>query len=160
MRYFENCTTLDEAKKQYRKLAIELHPDTSKRDSAKEFIEMQSQFEKFKPKTEKFKGEEESHNAQFFMTIIDDLMKIALIEFELCGSFIWISGNTKAAKEEIKAVKNELFKPAMWHSKKLMWFFSPSNYKRTGGKELSIEEIRNKYGSETFKAKTQTALAA
>jgi curved DNA-binding protein CbpA len=147
--YFANCTTLDEAKALYKKLAFQLHPDTGG-DTA-EFQEMQSQFEKFRPKTEKYKGEFEQHNATQYQDIINDLIKIKGIIVEVCGSFIWLSGDTRTAKDDIKAIKNELFKPAQWHRKKLMWFFSPVGYERKSANSLEMDEIRAKYGSETFK---------
>ena len=147
-KYFEQCSTLDEAKALYKKLAFMLHPD--KGGDTAEFQEMQNQFEKFTPKSEKFKGEFENFNAEHFKDIIEKLMQIRNIEFEICGSFIWLSGETKANKEEIKAIKSESFKPAQWHSKKLMWFFAPSDYRRFSGKTFEMDDIRRKYGSERF----------
>jgi curved DNA-binding protein CbpA len=158
--YFANCTTLDEAKALYKKLAFQLHPDTSGKDTKAEFQEMQSQFEKFTPTTEKYKGEYDSHSAKEYMTIIEDLMHIEGIIIEICGSFIWLSGETKAVKEQIRAIKNDSFKPAQWHTQKLMWFFAPVGYRRFSGKIFDMEEIRNKYGSETFTGKGQTKIAA
>ena len=45
--HFENCKTLDEAKKLYFKLAMKLHPD--KGGDTAEFQELLSQFQAFKP---------------------------------------------------------------------------------------------------------------
>ena len=150
--YFKDCTTLDEAKALYKKLAFQLHPDVSGYASEEDFKEMQNQFEAFKPVTEKYKTEFETHNAHQFMDIINDLMQIKYdIIIEVCGSFIWLSGETRNAKEEIKAIKNEAFKPAQFHKKKLMWFFAPVDYRRFSNKEFDMDEIRGKYGSEQFK---------
>lgn len=148
--YFANCQTLDEAKALYKKLAFQLHPDMGG-DTA-EFQEMQNQFEKFRPQREKYTGEFEQHNAHQFQEIINDLIKIKGIIIEICGSFIWLSGDTRNAKEQIKAIKNEMFKPAQWHKKKLMWFFAPIDYKKFSSKEYDMDDIRNKYGSQTFNA--------
>jgi DNA repair protein RadC len=150
--YFQGCTSLDEAKVLYKKLAFELHPDVSQRDSEEEFKEMQNQFERFKPQTEKYKTEFETHSPHDYMDIIDDLMQIKFdIIIEVCGSFIWLSGDTRAAKDQIKAIKNEAFKPAQWHKKKFMWFFAPVDYRRFSNKEFDMDEIRGKYGSEKYK---------
>ena len=158
--YFESCQTLDEAKALYKKLAMQLHPDLSGYDSKADFQEMQSQFESFRPQREKFKGEQENWNAADFKDIINELMKIRNIEFEICGSFIWLSGETKANKEEIKAIKNEAFKPAQWHSKKLMWFFAPVDYRRFSGKNFEMDDIRKKYGSEKYQAEREKQVQA
>ena len=66
---------------------------------------------------------------------------------EVCGSWVWISGETKAHKEELKAAG---FK---FSGKKKMWYFRPES-KRVfwkKGQELSIGEIRTKYGSNSVK---------
>lgn len=147
--YFANCTTIDEAKALYKKLAFQLHPDRGG-DTA-EFQEMQNQFEKFRPQSEKYKGEFEQHNAQQYKEIIEELMKIKGIIIEVCGSFIWLSGDTRTAKEEIKAIRNEMFKPAQWHKQKSMWFFAPVGYRRFSGGNFDMDEIRSKYGSEEFR---------
>ena len=66
--YFDNCTTLDEAKKLYRELVKKLHPDLGG-DTAS-FQAMQNEFENFRPETEKFKGEFEKWNAGEFMGVV------------------------------------------------------------------------------------------
>ena len=150
--YFANCTTLDQAKAEYKKLAFILHPDTSGFNSKEQFQDMQNQFAAFKPKTEKFKGEEAGHSAENYMSIIQDLMQFEGLIIEICGSFIWLSGNTKEHKEAIKELRNESFKNAAWSSTKLKWFFAPADYKRFSKKSLTMDEIRNKYGSEEVHA--------
>lgn len=159
MNYFQNCKTLDEAKAHYKKLVFELHPDVSQRDSEEEFKDMQNQFENFKPQTEKYQTEFADHNAAHYMDIINDLLNIKHdIEIEICGSFIWISGDTRTAKDEIKAIRNDAFKPAQWHKKKYVWFFAPVDYRRFSGKDFDMDEIRNKYGSDKYKPHQNTKI--
>ncbi len=146
MNYFADCKTLDEAKKRYRDLAMKLHPDKGGRNE--DFQELQNQFEKFRPEEEKYKTEFEEWKPTEFMNIIEQLLKIEEIEIEVCGSWIWISGNTKPHKEEIKAVNTgDSFKKPIYHGKKTMWYISPVNYRKLNGRELSMTEIRNLYGS-------------
>ena len=45
MKYFKNCKTAEELKKEYRKLAMKLHPDIVGGDG-EAFKEMQNEFEK------------------------------------------------------------------------------------------------------------------
>lgn len=159
MRYFDDCFTIDEAKARYKKLAFELHPDISQRDSTAEFQEMQNQFEQFRPRRKKYEKEDQhfTEQSEDFMKMINDLMTIRGIEFEVCGSFIWIHGDTKAVKEQIKAIQNESFKRASWHSMKMMWFFAPIGYKR-GSAGLSMDDIRRKYGSEYYEGEKDKEL--
>ena len=44
MKYFKNCHTAEELKKEYRKLAMKLHPDIG--GDGEEFKAMQAEFEK------------------------------------------------------------------------------------------------------------------
>lgn len=160
MNYFKNCTSLDEAKKLYRDLAVKLHPDRSNYDSKADFQAMQNEFENFKPSNEKFAGEFEKHLPKDFMNVIEQLMDIQGLEIELCGSFIWIGGNTRPVKEQIKAVESESFSNARFAKKKCKWYFSPLGYKKRGGKKFSMDDIRGKYGSQKYKAEGKKALAA
>ena len=146
MKYFSGCTSLDEAKQLYKKLVFELHPDTSKKDTKAAFQEMQNQFEKFKPNTEKFKGEFENWNAEEYSHIIQQLMTIPNIVIEVCGSWIWLAGDTKPVKEQIKAVNTGETMKRGFSPKKQKWYFSPTGYRKRGKKELSFEQIKDHYG--------------
>ena len=150
MKYFTNCQTLDEAKQLYKQLVFELHPDTSGRDSKVEFQAMQNEFENFRPETEKFKGEYDSWNAQEYSHIIEQLMTIPNITIVVCGSWIWLEGDTKPVKEQIKVVDTGETMKRGFSPKKKQWYFSPIGYRKRGNQELSFEEIKDRYG---YKAK-------
>ncbi|MCF8245530.1 MAG: J domain-containing protein [Saprospiraceae bacterium] len=149
--HFSGCTSLDEAKALYRKLVMQLHPDVSGYDSTEDFKAMQNQFEAFRPSAEqeKFKGEFEQWRPDIFMAVIEQLSKLEGIAVEVCGSFIWIGGNTYPHRAAIKATETgDYFHPAAWHHKKQLWYFSPLGYRKRSGNELGMDEIRSKYGSE------------
>lgn len=158
MKYFDNCPTLDSAKAEYKKLAIKLHPDRSGYDSTADFQEMQNQFENYKPEEEKFKGEYTNWNAKEYAKIIEQLMQIKDIEIEICGSWIWLNGDTKPVKEQIKEIDTGETMRRGWSKSKSKWYFSPKDYKKKSSKELSIEEIRGLYGSKKVKPKKQLQL--
>lgn len=153
MNYFSSCSSLDEAKQLYKKLVFQLHPDTSKKDTKAAFQEMQNQFEKFKPSTEKFKGEFENWNAEEYSHIIEQLMTIPNIIIEVCGSWIWLSGDTKPVKEQIKSVDTGDTMKRGFSPKKKKWYFSPTGYKRRGKKDFSFEQIKEKYGYQKQESK-------
>jgi hypothetical protein len=157
--YFQTCKTLDEAKKEFYALAKIHHPD--KGGDVAVMQEILNQFEKFTPETEKFKGEIDQWNSAEYATIIADLIRVPEIVVEIIGSFIWVSGNTKPYKDQIKSVTHgESYKSAQWHSKKLMWFFAPTGYRRFTSKVYSIDEIRNLYGSTVIKKNERGSIAA
>lgn len=155
--YFQNCQTVDEAKKRFWELAKIHHPD--KGGNTATFQEILNQFEKFRPNTEKFNGEFEAFDSAEYANILSQLIVIPEIVVEVCGSWVWVSGNTKPHKEEIKKVETgETYKRG-WSQKKEMWYFSPSGYRKRSKGEFNIDQIRNMYGS-TVVNKNEKVLAA
>ncbi|MFK7822800.1 MAG: DnaJ family molecular chaperone [Oligoflexales bacterium] len=68
------------------------------------------------------------------------------VEIELCGTWLWVRGDTKQHKE---ALKQAGFR---FHSKKIAWYWTAAPQKRRYGKQLDMEDIRTKYGSKGFKS--------
>jgi curved DNA-binding protein CbpA len=63
---------------------------------------------------------------------------------EVCGLWIWVSGDTKPHKEALKSAGY------LWSPKKLMWYFRPNTAKRryfmkTGG-AWTHQKIKDMYG--------------
>jgi curved DNA-binding protein CbpA len=153
MTYFTNCKTAEELKKAYRKVARELHPDSnSDRDTTAEFQKMQQEFEQAFEQLKNVHvnkdGEqyekETTETAAEFMDLIDKLLHIPGIDIELCGSWIWITGNTKPVKDELKSFG---FK---FSRNKAAWYFHREPYRKHSKKSMSLDEIRNMYGSAHF----------
>jgi len=62
------------------------------------------------------------------------------VTMDLCGSWLWVGGNTKTHKEALKALGFR------WASKKKLWYFHTGKYFRKGARHISKEEIDKKYG--------------
>lgn len=84
---------------------------------------------------------------------LNQICTLGLI-IEVCGAWVWVSGNTKPHKDELKAAG---FK---WASKKECWYFRPADAlrSRSFGK-YSMNAIREKYGSVHVSQKEQARLA-
>ena len=154
MKYFANIKTLEELKKEYKRLALENHPDRGGDVEVMKAInaEYDIMFNRVKDIHVNAKGEtytkENTEAPSEFKDIIDKLIRMEGLEIEIIGCFIWLSGNTKEHKDNIKALG---FK---WHSTKKMWYKAPEDYRKRSKKKYSIEEIRDMYGtSGTFTGK-------
>lgn len=164
-KYFNNCKTAEELKKEYKKMAIKLHPDNNKdHDTTAEFQEMQAEFTTAFERLKNIHVDKDGHqyesstteSAEAYMDLINRLVKINGIEIELCGSWIWITGNTKPVKE---LLKTESFH---WSKNKMAWYYHREPFTKKSKRSLSLDEIRNKYGSEklTGSYKASAALPA
>ena len=152
---FFDVNNLNELKSQYRKLAFELHPDTG--GDAKKFSEMKAEYESlFVFLKDKAHKENPQDNPKWtvsadnlddgYMGIIDLLVRLKGIDVELCGGWLWLSGNTKEVKEQLKSCG------CYWAPKKRMWYWRPSDYSCRGNRWThSMEYIRSKYGSQKVK---------
>lgn len=67
------------------------------------------------------------------------------IDIEICGSWIWVSGNTYGCKTELK--QNGFH----WANKKKMWYWHNPEEQVMGNGKATIDDIRNKYGSQVMK---------
>lgn len=84
------------------------------------------------------------------------------LELEICGAWLWVSGETRTHKDTIKAFETDSENKFRWHSKKLKWYFAPNDFTvrrfRSRGR-VSMDDIRERYGSERVATQHRTALA-
>lgn len=153
-KYFSNVKTLDELKAQYRRLAMKNHPDHGGSEEAMKAInaEYDKLFEQLKHAQNTAADADETgrthrttETPEEFRNIIAALLKMHDMTVELCGSWLWIGGNTKEHKEELKALA------CRWSNGKKLWYWHhpEEGVKWSRGKK-SMNEIRTKYGSQTF----------
>lgn len=156
--YFTKCRTAEELKKEYKQIAKKLHPDNNqdKEAATKIFQAMQQEFaaawDRLKNIHVNKDGEqyekESTETAEEFMILIERLMQLPNIIIELCGSWIWITGETKPVKEELKTLA---FK---WSSNKAAWYYHKEPYRKRSGKAVSLDRIREMYGSKRYNGKS------
>ncbi|MCI8436079.1 MAG: molecular chaperone DnaJ [Clostridia bacterium] len=157
MKYFQNVQTVEELKRQYKKLAFEHHPDRGGRVEDIQAInaEYDILFATVKNVHETADGktytkEQAADVPDNFRAIID-----AIISFdctiELCGSWLWVF-NAYAYRQELKALG------FFWCSSKKAWAWTD---KPTENKyRLTLEEIRRLHGSEIIKEEEKKRLQA
>ena len=154
LKYFKNCTTKEECKKMYKKLAFKHHPDRGgDLDTMKEinnefdWIMKNGIFKSAKAKEDAKKDYDFSTSQ--FKDIITKLLKFKGLEIEITGVFIWVTGNTYQNKEVLKQLGFR------YSRNKKAWYTAPKEYftqKTYYKKSYSMNEIRNKYGSTRFES--------
>lgn len=162
MTYFKNINSINDLKKEYRKLSMLHHPDNGGDTAtmAKINAEYTQLFNLLKKQhNEKAKADTTGKTKEMyecpeeFMDIINALLHLDGLEVELCGSWIWISGNTKEHKEALKAIG------CRWASKKKLWYWRSENDAcGSHGKTKTMAQIRFRYGSEKFKSNSFDAI--
>lgn len=151
--YFNNCHTLEELKAEYRRLAMENHPDRGSDTATMQRIndEYKRRFEQLKhchaqaaTGNDTSAETETEETPEDFIEIISVLLHLDGLNVELRGRWIWISGNTFQHKAALKEAG------CKWASKKKMWYWHKEEDSSGGHKTKSMEYIRAKYGSRAY----------
>lgn len=156
-KYFGNVQNLDELKSAYRRAALANHPDRGGSEEAMKAINAEY--------TELFEVLKDAHNMRAenpdnhtrptteapeeFIEIIEKLLHMDGLDVELCGSWLWIGGNTKANKDALKAAG------CRWSNNKKLWYWhhaEEGSHWHRGNKTMG--QIRRKYGSQRFNSST------
>jgi len=83
------------------------------------------------------------------------VLDLAGLNVELCGSWIWVTGDTKTHKEAIKAAGYK------WAKKKIAWYFRPEeSARKKGGGSWNMDKIRAGHGSQMMKGQRSTTRRA
>ena len=90
-------------------------------------------------------GGQSSEKASDYRDLINMLLNLDGIKIEICGSWLWSSGDTRQHKETLKRLKFR------WSQSKKAWYFHNTPYHKRSNKNLTLDEIRELYGSETVK---------
>lgn len=156
MKWFHGIDNIEDLKAEYRKLAMKNHPDRGGDTATMQKIneEYARLFDRLKdihkstrpdgPKT--YTSENKTtETPEDFIKIINALFRFDGLEIELCGRWLWISGETLRHKEALKALG------CKWSKSKRAWswhFPEDSAFSYKGRREWSMGKIRAMWGSE------------
>lgn len=147
MKYFKDCTTIDEVNAQYKKLAKEYHPDAGGDTATMQEINREYSYTcAHITKGEGMSDEEADTAIKFseeYRKVIEQIIHLPDIIIEAVGHWIWVTGNTYPVRKELKEAG--LF----FAHKKGAWYYRSELYKTRGGNK-TLPEIKAKYGSETI----------
>jgi curved DNA-binding protein CbpA len=168
MRFFENVNCIEELKRQYFALAKKYHSDItggSDEDMKalnNEYSDLQKKYKdvhasiKEDSEAPYYTAKESTNEApEDFINIIAFILSLKGVEVELCGRWIWISGDTKQHKDLLKEMG------CKWAQNKKMWSWhyngDKSGYSKRKCKDMGY--IRNVYGSVSYRTDEQLLLA-
>lgn len=149
MKYFQACRTLEELKKEYRRLCLLHHPDrggdlrtmqeiNDEHDRAFEYLKRQHN-------AAADAAHQTTETASEFRRVVEALLKLDGLSIELCGSWLWISGNTYLHRDSLKAAG------CKWSNGKKMWYWRHSeDATPRSRRSMDMTYIRTKYGTETI----------
>jgi hypothetical protein len=148
MKWFNSCQTLEDVKAAYKKLAKQYHPDLGGDTATMQEINKEYAFATAKAVKGSNLTEEEAENeilsSEAYRKAIEQIIHIDGITIELVGYWIWVTGNTYPNRAMLKAAA------FLFASKKQAWYFRTAEYKVNKSSGKSLDEIRNKYGSEVL----------
>lgn len=158
MKYFNNISTLEELRKQYKELLKKFHPDNANgSEEATKAInaEYDSLFKVLKDKDKHKQADAGSstektdyNNMKYdfaedekLREVLQSIITMQGINIEIVGCWIWVDGDTFAHKDKLKPLG---FK---WAKEKKKWYFHTETFRKRSHKKLSMNDIRNYYGS-------------
>ena len=145
-KWFTNVTTIEQLRKQYRELLKKYHPD-NENGSVEVTQEINAEYDLVFSILSK---EEHSDNQSYtqeeneqFKAILNAIIGYN-ITIEITGNWIWCF-NCYAYKDQLKSLG------FTWCSKKTAWVWHSGEYHRHHKKEIPLNDIRAKYGSQTVR---------
>lgn len=152
MKYFKGVGSLEELKISYKALCKIHHPDLG--GSTEAMQEINAEYSALLRSGRFDLGKSSAEIEDAIRNVIEETTVLAGLTVELCGRWVWITGETYQWREKLKAIG------CLFASKKKAWYWRPADEEnKRKGKNVPLEAIRAKYGSEVFESKEPVCLA-
>lgn len=156
MKWF-TAKNMAELKTQYKELAKKYHPDCGGTDEEMASINNEYNILSARLPNVAANGEEYQpqarENSAAFRAAVMSIVHCAGIEIEVCGLWLWISGNTFQHKDTLKSAGYK------YSGKKKAWYWHDEGYIKLSHKVYDMNAIRTMWGSERIETEKVPALA-
>lgn len=164
-RFFSGCADLQALKARYRELAKAHHPDLHPEEGDDvmkainaEYDELVRRFSRVSSDGRAEATAEQARDAADMATAYREavykIIHLDGLEIELCGAWLWVSGDTYKHRDALKAAGYR------WASQKRMWYWRSEEYAgHRSRRKTDITDIRMKYGCERVTCAHRYALA-
>ena len=142
MKYFSGRKTREEIRARFVQLAKVLYPDNG--GNAEEFKAMMQEYQTAynaasEAKTESGKERTINYDSFKFANIINSIITFDGIKIEIIGSWIWVSGNSFAYHEQLKALH------FWWSKSKKAWYFNGEDKFSYRRGSYSMKQLRQNW---------------
>jgi curved DNA-binding protein CbpA len=160
MKFYQFCKTYEDLKKEYHRLARIYHPDITGDQETMKIVnnEYDIMFLRLKDvhvnKDGEYYNKATTDTADTFKNIINSIIHFVDVTIEVCGSWIWVSGNTRIYRDDFKKLG------FYWSQNKAAWYWhSPEEIRKFRKTPVDMNVIRNMYGSEIVNNEPYQAIA-
>ena len=147
--------TKDDLKSAYRQACKKYHPDVN--PNGLELMKMiNTAYDFLKKHLNKWHYQSINHGIpidQVMQEIFDKIKHIPGIEPEVCGTWLWVSGDTKPYKKQLKEAG------LRWARKKARWYWRPEGYRKKSRRVFTMDEIRLTFGYQELETEPLEAIA-
>lgn len=152
MKWFKEIKDVETLRKQYRELLKKHHPDNGGNEETMKEINLEydrlfADLRRFSSDSGECTGEEEKAGDEAFKAVLNEIVNFNM-KIEIIGSWIW-AFDSYPYRSQLKELG---FK---WAAKKKAWTWHYGEYRKYHKGEVSLDEIRSKYGCKTVNRKTR-----
>ena len=164
MKYFSGLESIEELRKAFHRFCLSMHPD--KGGKHEDFIDMKNEYDaliknaSIKEGADAFAGNREKRytyeSESALARMIERLLTIPNITIEICGSWLWITGDTFSNHSRLSDFG------CKFSGSKQKWYWTANLKPGKFRARYSMAKIRAKFGSECINstAKEREQLAA
>ena len=136
----EGNITPKQVKIAYREASKKYHPDVN--PAGEDMMKVINlAYEVLKDYEGIIKSQQQTDYSDKLNVALNAVFGLSGLVVEICGAWVWITGNTRIHKETLKTSG---FK---WAMKKKAWYFRPEEYRSRSKGSTTLDEIRTKYGT-------------